>query len=431
MKRIVLGSVFSILAGGLLLAQPRTPLVLKAARLFQATSQQVTSPGLVLVDGTQIIGVGVGTPVPRGAEVIELGDATLLPGFIDAHVHLSMEMSTNWHRDFYEGMMRFPAEQAQYAALYARRTLEAGFTTVRDLGSEHYLSLGLRNAIRDGISEGPTMLVCNYAVGSTAGHADQAPFPPELVAPAGPIRGVANGPDEFRAAVKYQIKYGADVIKFMPSGGVLSLSDPVDVPEMTQAEMDAVISEAHAWGRKVAAHCHGDAAARMAIQAGVDSIEHGTFLKPSTLELMKARGVFLVPTLSAGEWVGQHATNYPLNIAEKARMASAALHGMFKEAIRIGVKIALGTDAGVEPHGQNAKEFGFMVAGGMPPSDALLAGTVSAAELLGVADKVGTLEKGKLANIVAVRGDPLQDIHLTEQVVFVMKEGTIVKAVKP
>lgn len=398
--------------------------------MFAGTSAEMISPGLIVVEGRKIAAVGSEAGIPPGAEVIDLGDATLLPGFIDAHVHLSGEMSTNWYRDFYEGLMRFPAEQAHYAALYAKRTLEAGFTAVRDVGSGQYVSLGLRNAIRDGVVPGPMMLMCNYAVGSTAGHADQAPYPPDQIAVAGPIRGIANGPDEFRAAVRYQIKYGADVIKFMPSGGVLSLSDPVDVPEMTQAEMDAVVSEAHTWGRKVAAHCHGDVAAQMAIRAGVDSIEHGTFLKPATLELMKSKGVYLVPTLSAGDWVGQHAANYPPNIAEKARAASAALQNMFQSAVRIGVKIALGTDAGVEPHGQNAREFGLMVGGGMPPADALRAGTSAAADLLGVADKLGTIEKGKLASIVAVPGNPWQDIYQTERVFFVMKEGVVVKNVR-
>jgi imidazolonepropionase-like amidohydrolase len=289
MKRLaIVAASVAALAAPFSAAAPPPPaaVVLKAARLFDAVSGREMSPGAVLVEGSRIEQVGTSVSVPEGARVIDLGDATLLPGLMDAHVHLSGEMSDDWYRDFYHGLMRFPAEQAHYAALYARRTVEAGFTTVRDLGSYDYISLGLRNAINAGIVEGPRMLVCNYAIGSTGGHADQAPYPPNVVKPAGPIEGVCNGPDECREAVRYQIKYGADVIKFMPSGGVLSISDPVDVPELTQAEMDAIVSEAHAWGRKVAAHCHGDAAAKMAIKAGVDSIEHGSFLKPDTLETM-------------------------------------------------------------------------------------------------------------------------------------------------
>jgi imidazolonepropionase-like amidohydrolase len=213
----------------------------------------------------------------------------------------------------------------------------------------------------------------------------------------------------------------------MPSGGVLSLSDPVDVPELTQAEMDAIVSEAHAWHRKAAAHCHGDAAAKMAIQAGADSIEHGTFLEDDTLELMKAKGVYLVPTLFAGEWVGEKADNYPPAIAEKARAAAARIQQMFQHAVRMGVKVAFGTDSGVEPHGLDAREFALMVKNGMTPAQALLAATVGASDLLGVADSRGTLEKGKLADLIAVPGDPLQDIRATEKVLFVMKGGEILK----
>ena len=211
---------------------------------------------------------------------------------------ISSEVSSdNWYDDFYHGIMRFPAEQALYGAQYAKATLEAGITTVRDVGSDDYIALGLRNAIKAGVIPGPRMLVSNYAVGSTGGHADQGPVPPQRIAVAGPIRGVCNGPEECRAAVRYQIKYGADVIKFMPSGGVLSLSDPVDNVQLTQEEMNAIVSEAHAWNRKVAAHCHGDRAAKMAIAAGVDSIEHGSFLKDDTLAEMKRKHVYLVATL--------------------------------------------------------------------------------------------------------------------------------------
>jgi imidazolonepropionase-like amidohydrolase len=434
MKRLaIVAASVAALAAPFSAAAPPPPaaVVLKAARLFDAVSGREMSPGAVLVEGSRIEQVGTSVSVPEGARVIDLGDATLLPGLMDAHVHLSGEMSDDWYRDFYHGLMRFPAEQAHYAALYARRTVEAGFTTVRDLGSYDYISLGLRNAINAGIVEGPRMLVCNYAIGSTGGHADQAPYPPNVVKPAGPIEGVCNGPDECREAVRYQIKYGAEVIKFMPSGGVLSISDPVDVPELTQAEMDAIVSEAHAWGRKVAAHCHGDAAAKMAIKAGVDSIEHGSFLKPDTLETMKEKGVYLVPTLFAGEWVEEKAVRFPPNIAAKARAASAAMRQMFRNAVKIGVKIGFGTDSAVEPHGEDAREFTLMVHGGMTPARALEAATSADADLLGVSDRLGTLEKGKLADVIAVPGDPLADISRTEHVSFVMKEGRILRGAPP
>jgi imidazolonepropionase-like amidohydrolase len=271
------------------------------------------------------------------------------------------------------------------------------------------------------------MLIANHGIGSTGGHADQTPYPPDRVHPAGTIEGVCNGPDQCREAVRYQIKYGADVIKFMPSGGVLSLSDPVDVPELTQEEVDAIVSEAHAWHRKVAAHCHGDEAARMAIAAGVDSIEHGSFLKDYTLRQMKQKGVYLVPTLFAGAWVGEKADRFPPAIAAKARAAAAQIQEMFQRATKIGVKVAFGTDSGVEPHGLDAREFALMVKNGMTPAQALRAATANAADLLGWADRIGTLEKGKLADIVAVPGDPLQDITVTEKVSFVMQGGRVVR----
>jgi imidazolonepropionase-like amidohydrolase len=405
-------------------AAPR-PIVLEAARLFDAVSGKVVEHGMIVIAGTKIQAVGSNLPIPDGSRVIDLGDATLLPGFIDAHVHLSSESGPHWYHDWFDGIMRFPAEQALYGAHYAKATLEAGVTTVRDLGSSDYISLGLRNAIDAGQIPGPRMLVANYAIGSTGGHADQDPVPPQRIAVAGPIQGVCNGPEECRAAVRYQIKFGANVIKFMPSGGVLSLSDPVDNPQLTQEEMNAIVGEAHSWGRKAAAHCHGDRAAKMAIAAGVDSIEHGSFLKDDTLQEMKAKHVYLVATLFAGAWVGEHADKFPPAIAVKARAAAAQMQQTFQHAVKIGVPLALGTDAGVEPHGLNANEFSLMTKNGLPAVQALLAGTANGAELLGMADRIGTLSPGKFADIVAVAGNPLTDMHATEHPVLVMKEGIV------
>lgn len=401
------------------------PVALKAARLFDAVAGKLLEPGIVVVAGTKIQAVGADVKIPDNAQVIDLGDATLLPGFIDAHVHLSQESGPHWYHDWFDSIMRFPAEQALYGAHYARATLEAGVTTVRDLGSTDYIALGLRNAINAGMIPGPRMLVANYAIGATAGHADQDPVPPQRIAVAGPIQGVCNGPDECRAAVRYQIKYGADVIKFMPSGGVLSLSDPVDNPQLTQEEMNAVVSEAHNWGRKVAAHCHGDRAAKMAIAAGVDSIEHGTFLQDDTLQEMKKKHIYLVATLFAGAWVGEHLDTFPPVIAVKARAAAAQAQQMFQHAVKIGVPLAMGTDAAVEPHGLNGREFSLMTKNGLTAAQALIAGTANGAELLGLADQTGTLTPGKSADIVAVAGNPLVDTHVTEHPVFVMKEGTV------
>ena len=418
-------AALALVAGVQAQTQPAAPhlIALKAAHLFDGVTGRLADGVTVVVAGGTIQSVG-GT-APAGAEVIDLGDATLLPGFIDAHVHMDSEGEDNYYRGAFNSLMRFPAEQALYAAMYARRTLEAGFTSVRDVGSTDYVAVSLRNAINAGAVVGPRMLVANYGVGSTGGHADQGPYPPDRIPPAGPRQGVCNGADQCRAAVRYQIKYGADVIKFMPSGGVLSLSDPVDAPELTQEEMDAIVSEAHAWGRKAAAHCHGDAAAKMAIKAGVDSIEHGSFLKDDTLQLMKDKHVYLVPTLFAGEWVGTKADGFPPAIRTKALAAAAAMQQMFQHAVRIGTPIAFGTDSAVEPHGLDAREFALMTKNGMTPAAALMAATANASALLGIDKETGTLEPGKAADIVAVPGNPLQDIRATEHPRFVMKGGTV------
>jgi len=400
-------------------------IVLKAAHLFDAVSGKLVENGVVVVEGNSIKSVGSQSQIPVGAKVIDLGNATLLPGFIDAHVHFDGEMSNDWYHDFYNTIMRFPAERALYGANYAKLTLEGGVTTVRDVGSSDYIALGLRNAIRAGVIPGPRMLVSNYAIGATGGHADQDPVPPQTIAVAGPIKGVCNGADQCREAVRYQIKYGADMIKFMPSGGVLSLSDPVDNPQLTQEEMNAIVSEAHLWNRKVAAHCHGDKAAKMAILAGVDSIEHGTFLKDDTLLAMKNKHIYLVATLSAPDSFTGKMDQMPPAIAVKAKAASAQIEFMFRHAVKIGTPIAMGTDAGVGRHGTNAHEFELMTAFGLAPEMALMAGTANGADLLGVADITGTLQAGKRADIIAVSGNPIADMSAARKPVFVMKDGQI------
>ncbi|HUJ25140.1 MAG TPA: amidohydrolase family protein [Myxococcales bacterium] len=398
------------------------PIALKAARMFDARKGALVAPGLVVTDGSRI--AQVGGEVPPGAQVIDLGDATLLPGLMDAHTHLSFESGPSWYRDEMNGILRPAAEQAQWAAEYARRTIEAGFTTVRDLGASEYVDIGLRNAIDKGAVPGPRMIVAAWAIGSRGGHADFDPFPPERVPPAGVREGICNGPDECRAAVRWQIKYGANVIKFMASGGVFSLSDPVDNPQLTLEEMRAIIDEAHRWGRKAAAHCHGDTAAKVAVAAGVDSIEHGTFLKEDTLREMKRRATFLMPGPVDPPNVKITKT-LPPAILEKERLANLAQPQMIRTALRVGVRIAFGTDAGVGPHGENAKQLGYLVADGMPPAAALQAATITDAELIGV--DAGVLEKGKLADVIAVPGDPLADITAAERVAFVMKDGVVVK----
>jgi imidazolonepropionase-like amidohydrolase len=412
------------LGGGAAAAAEAPTIALKAAHVFDGTGTALKPGTVVLVQGDHILAVGAA--VPAGARLIDLGDATLLPGFIDAHTHLTMEYEKDYYHFVYTRMMRFPAEQALYGALYARRTLEAGFTTVRNLGAHDFVDVGLRNAINAGVAQGPRMLTAVHGVGSPGGHFDDYPFPPDRVKPDGPIEGICSGPEQCREAVRYQMKWGADVIKIAASGGVLSESDPVDVPQLTPEELSAIVTEAHKWNRKVSAHCHGDAAARLAIAAGVDSIEHGSFLSEDTLRVMKAKGVWLVPTRMAVYWVNKQADNYPPQIAAKARAAYAAHEKMFRAALRLGVPIAFGTDAGVYPHGMNAMEFSLMTDLGMSPAAALLAGTRDAAKLLGVDKEVGSLQAGKIADIVAVPGNVLSDIHATEHPVFVMHLGQVV-----
>lgn len=425
MRSIVVAMAIAAATSTAMSAESQEPVVLKAAYLFDARSGELVRNGTVVVEGDKI--AAVQGAVPQNARVIDLGDATLLPGFIDAHTHVTSELAEDYFRGFHEEMYRFPVEQSHYAAAYGQRTLQAGFTTVRDLGGQEFLDIALRNAVRDGVVIGPRIIGAANSIGTTGGHCDSGPFPPDRVPPAGVQDGVCNGADECRAAVRNQMKWGADVIKICASGGVLSEADPVDVPQLTIDELRAIVSEAHAWKKKVAAHSHGDAAARLAVEAGVDSIEHGSFLTEETLQLMKKKGVYLVPTRLAVYWVNLKANTYPPKIAEKARAAAAAHDKMFKAALRIGVPIALGTDSGVSPHGMNGKEFALMVELGMEPSAALIAGTRESAKLLDVANEVGTLEAGKLADIVAVKGNVLENIAATESPIFVMKAGKVVK----
>jgi imidazolonepropionase-like amidohydrolase len=411
---------------------PTKPIALKAARLFDGKSDTLQTPGLVIVEGKTIKAVGAGTTIPEGAVVIDLGDTTLSPGFIDAHTHLTHERSADYNQGLVDSLRREVPESAILSTLYARRTVEAGFTTVRDVGSDDMLDVGLRNAIAKGYVPGPRMQVCVHTLGATGGHSDRNGFRHDLFGPdRDETTGIANGPDRLRAAVRYQVKRGADVIKFCASGGVLSLADEVDTPQLTLDEMTALVDEAHRLRKKVACHCHGDVAAHDAILAGVDSIEHGSFLTVDTLQLMAQRGTYLVPTLMAPDSIMPNLAKLPPEIAAKARAANAALAGTFREAVKIGVKIGFGTDSGVSKHGDNAREFRLMVAHGMTPIAALKASTSADSELLGLSKSIGSLEPGKLADLVAIPGDPTQDITGTEHVVFVMKEGKVVKARNP
>jgi len=411
-------------------APPLSVTVLRAKRLFDGRGDAATPDGVIVVEGSKIKAIGRGIPVPAGATVVDLGDATLLPGFIDCHTHLSFEMGADYFRNTVLDLQHTTAEKAIRATEFARKTLLAGFTTVRDLGSDEFVDVGLRNGIAAGVVPGPRMLVATHALGARGGHADADGFPFMLFGKeTGIANGIASGPDAFRDAVRFAVKYGADVIKVMATGGVLSLQDEVDTPQVTQAEMDALVDEAHRLRKKTAAHAHGIEGAKTAVRAGIDSIEHGSFLDEETFRMMKAKGTTFVPTLMALEYVaGRHAkTTLPPNVAAKARAAGEKRSDAFRAALKTGVKIAFGTDSAVSPHGRNAEEFGLMVELGMPPAAALRSATSVAAELLGLDKSVGILAPGYEADVVAVPGNPLEDIRATERVLFVMKGGTIVR----
>ncbi len=365
-------------------------IALKAARMFDGKSKALITNGVVLVQGDKIIDVGSNLSIPSGAQVIDLGDATLSPGFMDAHTHLTADYTGNFNERRLKSLELNVSEMALMAIPYARATVEAGFTTVRDLGSRFegshdFVDISLRNAIAKGIIPGPRMLVATYGIGATGGHFDDtAGFRDRLFGEEpGYSDGIADGPDAIRKAVRFQIKNGADVIKAAVSGGVLSMTDEVDTPQFTPAEIAALVEETHRLRKKIAVHCHGDQAARDAIEAGVDSIEHGSFLKPETLQLMKGKGTYLVPTLMATEWILGKIDAYPPVLQAKARAAGTARSEMFRNAVKMGIKVGFGTDAAVYPHGQNAKEFKLMVDLGMTPIDALRAATSADAGSLG------------------------------------------------
>ncbi len=433
MKKHVLCALAFLLMCAAVPAQPAPAgktYVLKAARMWDGKADRAVSPGVVVVKEGKIVGVGAAAQIPGDAEVIDLGDATLLPGLMDAHTHLTFDLSTGVNAWLLNSLQMTQAELALRAAVNARLTLLAGFTTVRNLGAADYIDVGLRNAIRSGHAVGPRMLVSGNAIGSTGGHCDDtAGFAPGTLAKdASPEIGVIDGADAARRAVRINHKFGADTIKTCATGGVLSPTDAVDTPQLTQAELDALVDEAHALRLKAGAHAHGAEGAKRAIRAGIDSIEHGTFLDDEALDMMKTRGTYYVPTMMAAVGLRQMINvpgAYPPAILEKARNAAATLDSTVRKAIAKGVKIALGTDSAVYPHGRNAGELAELVRVGMKPVDALRAATMNDAELFGMADKIGSLEAGKLADVIAVPGDPLADISVTQKVLFVMKEGVV------
>lgn len=409
---------------------PAQTIVLRASRMIDGTGAAAVPNAAIVITGDRIVAAGPASSitVPAGARVLDLGDMTLLPGFIDAHTHIIGRALGDPMADL-AVVKDYDSYGAILGVANALKTLMAGFTTIRVVGSSGFDDMALRQAITDGRVPGPRMENAGYAIGITGGHCDENGYKPGLIE-LGPKQGVANGPEEVRAAVRYQVKSGADVIKTCATGGVLSEGDAVGATQYTYEEMKALVDEATKLGRKVAAHAHGTEGIKIATRAGVSSIEHGSFMDEEAARMMVQRGTYLVPTLMAGEAVERFAQTGVLKglRAEKAIAAATAIRKGIRIAVQNKVKIALGTDAGVIAHGTNAREFSLMVDwGGMTPMAALTAGTMGGARLLGWDSKVGSLAAEKLADIVAVPGDPLQDIRVTERVSFVMKGGVIYK----
>lgn len=402
--------------------------ILHCGQLIQPEKSVMQAQMSVIIQNKQVVQVEKGY-VAGGKEdvVIDLKNATVMPGWIDMHVHMESETSPT---KYLETFTLNPADHAYNSVVFAERTLLTGFTTVRDLGGSG-VNISLRNAIAKGLIKGPRVFTAGKSIASTGGHADPTNgYRKDLMGNPGPESGVANGADECMKAVRQRYKDGSDLIKITASGGVLSVAKSGENPQFTESELEAIVSTARDYGFKVAAHSHGAEAMKRAVKAGVHSIEHGTFMDDEVMRLMKEKGTYLVPTITAGKAVGDSAKKpgyYPELVVPKALATGPKIQATFGKAYKAGVKIAFGTDAGVFRHGENWREFVYMNEAGMPIMECIRAATVYAADLLGESDRLGTLEPGKWADVVAVSGNPLTDIQVMSKVVFVMKDGKVFK----
>jgi imidazolonepropionase-like amidohydrolase len=386
--------------------------------------QQMT----IVVEGNKIVSVDKGFTKPNSSDkLVDLSQKTVMPGLIDLHVHLEGETSKD------QAVQRFTLNKADVAfrsTVFAKRTLLAGFTTVRDLGGSG-VNTSLRNAVNQGLVIGPRIFSAGKSIATTGGHADPTNgYREDLMGDPGPKEGVINSPEEARQAVRQRYKDGSDLIKITATGGVLSIAKDGSGPQFTDEELKAIIETARDYGMHTAAHAHGAEGMKRAVMAGITTIEHGTKMTDEVMDLMKQKGTFYVPTITAGKFVAEKAKEpgyyHPL-VVPKALEIGPQIQQTFGKAYKKGVKIAFGTDAGVFPHGENGKEFGYMVEAGMPAMESIKSATLVAAGVLGMADKIGTIETGKLADIVAVDEDPIKNIKTMEKVSFVMKEGVVYK----
>jgi imidazolonepropionase-like amidohydrolase len=407
--------------------QATTAVAIQAGRLIDGVSSQVRGPSTIVITGDRITSVENGFGAPAGARVIDLRTSTVLPGLIDSHTHITSGSIGN---AIVRAATETPLDAAVKSTTYARRTLLAGFTTIRNVGAEGGADVALKHAIEAGVVDGPRIWTARTTISITGGHGDQGGLRPDLwVAPTW-TDGIVDSPDEARKAVRYQHKYGADLIKITATGGVLSIGDSGDAQQFTDEELRAIVESAHLLGLKVAAHAHGKQGIISAIRAGVDSIEHGTYADDEAFAAFKEHGAYLVPTIIAGKTVAEMATvpgYFHPTVQAKAERIGPLIQGMFGRAYAAGVKIAFGTDSGVSEHGDNAREFGYMVEAGMPPMEAILSATRGASDLLGAADRVGSIQAGRFADVIAVTGDPLADISELRRVTFVMKGGVVYK----
>lgn len=403
--------------------------IIHAGRLIDGRSDKLQTEMSIVVDDGRITKVVPGFLKPEeGDKLIDLSAYTVMPGLMDMHTHLMGQHSKDSYTE------KFFMEESDYAlrsTMFARATLMAGFTTVRDLGDNGINSVSLRKAITEGWIIGPRIYTAGKSIATTGGHADPTNgLKGDYRRDAGPVEGVINGTDDARKAVRQRYKDGADLIKLTATGGVLSLAASGQNPQFTDEELKAIVETAKDYNMVVTVHAHGAEGMKRAVLAGVNSIEHGTYMTDEIMELMKERGTYWVPTNMAGEWVAKKAEEpgyFPEIVRPKAAAIGPAIRQTFSKAWKAGVKIAFGTDSGVSPHGENAHEFELMVEGGMPPMKAIQSATLEGARLLRVEEKLGTLEATKIADVVAVQGNPLDDISAMRNVVFVMKEGEIFK----